>query len=319
MTLPERSLRSAIGLAGGFAKETAEWLVPQAFQSSKTYEIVVRNSLRFLTEDIAGVTGQADQAATADDYLARKAVGNFVDLAGLATLHVSPLWLLAIASDVAYGSRAYVLELAEELKREGIIDETSTIHHVDDVLAAVQQASGEAASLFDTPPLSVEQMQQTLDQTRAAASSADFHKILPQAELDRYWREMRDLTQAEEVSLLGVSGALTMHTLGKVQSASQAAFAGLQVAGGMLNRHVLGHYVDSLQALRERGFYPIVRESSAPYVEAVWKNFAGSRKTWTDEVVTGRALGSMFRKLRGWFVRDQHGDPPVEANVNNQQ
>jgi len=176
MTLPERSLRSAIGLAGGVAKETAEWLVPQAFQSSKTYEIVVRNSLRFLTEDIAGVAGQAEEPATADDYLARKAVGNFVDLAGLATLHVSPLWLLAIASDVAYGSRAYVLELAEELKREGIIDETSTIHHVDDVLAAVQQTSGEAAGLFDTPPLSVEQMQQTLDQTRAAASSADFRK-----------------------------------------------------------------------------------------------------------------------------------------------
>ena len=104
-----------------------------------------------------------------------------------------------------------------------------------------------------------------------------------------------------------------MHTLGKVQSASQAAFAGLQVAGGMFNRNVLGHYVDSLQALRERGFYPIVRESSAPYVEAVWMNFSGSRKTWTDEVVTGRALGSMFRKLRGWFVRDQSSDSPPKS------
>ena len=145
-------MRSTIGLAAGAAKETAEFLVPQAFQDSKTYEIVVRNSLRFLTQDVGGAANETEDATEVEDYLARKAVGNFVDLAGLATLHLSPLWLLAIVSDIAYGSKSYVLELADELKKKGLIDESSTIHNVDDVLEAIQNASGKAANTFDMSP-----------------------------------------------------------------------------------------------------------------------------------------------------------------------
>ena len=42
LSLPERTLRSASGVVGGALRESASLLVPQAFQSSKTYEVVVR-------------------------------------------------------------------------------------------------------------------------------------------------------------------------------------------------------------------------------------------------------------------------------------
>ena len=35
------------------------------------------------------------------DFVARKAVGNFIDMASLATLHLSPMLLLAVVGDVA--------------------------------------------------------------------------------------------------------------------------------------------------------------------------------------------------------------------------
>ncbi len=305
MTLPERAVRSTIGVAAGAAKETADFLVPTAFQSSKTYEIVVTNSLQFLTEDIGGVAGADKDEDSAEDYMARKAVGNFVDLAGLATLHVSPMWVLAIVSDVAYGSKTYVLELAEELKAKGLIDETSTIHNVDDVLDAVQNVSGETATLFDTPPLSVDQLKQSLENTRAAITSTDFRSVLPESEVKQYWQQMQEIATKENVSMLGVSGALTMHTLGKINTASQAAFTGIAVAGEMLNRNVIGHYVDSLNVLRERGFYQTVSDCSAPYVEAVWNNFSKEKDTWTEEVVSGRVGRKLFTSIRGWFVKDE--------------
>src|SRR4051812_31202170 len=112
VSLPERAARSTLALAAGAANEAATLLVPRAFQSSKTYEIVVQNSLRFLTDDIGGVKRHAEANDGDADFMARKAVGNFVDLAGMAMLHVSPLWFMAILSDVAYGSKVYVLELA---------------------------------------------------------------------------------------------------------------------------------------------------------------------------------------------------------------
>ena len=304
LSLPERTVRSTLGLAAGAARETAAFLVPQAFQSSKTYEIVVRNSLKFLTEDIGGAASRENEQQ--DDktagYVARKAVGNFVDMAGLATLHVSPLWLLAIVSDVAYGSKSFLGELAEELKRDGLIDDTSTIHHVDDVLGAIQQASGTAASAFDTPPLSVDQLRQTMDETRSAITSADYTSILPEAELKQYWDEMKQVAQKEDVSLLGVSGALTMHSLDKFTSAGRGALTTARVAGGLLNRQIIGHYADSLVAVKQRGFYETVRESSGPYVEAVWNNFSHDRETWTEEVVTGRAFQKALNGIKGWMA-----------------
>lgn len=297
LSLPERVVRSTVGLTAGAAMETAGVLIPQSFQSAKTYELVVKNSLGFLTTNIGGVESrepEADETPTNEDFMARKAVGNFVDLAGMATLHVSPVWLLAIVSDVAYGSSSYVQQLATELQEQGIIDDSSTIHHVDDVLNAIQGSSGNAASLFDTPPLSVDQLRDTLDKTRETLTEVDYTRILPESELKQYWNEMQEISVNNGVSLLGVSGALAMNTLGKLETAAKGTLTGVMVAGGLLNQHVLGHYVESLETMREQGFYETLKETSGPYVEAVWNNFAQDKPTWTEDLVTGRLA------VRGW-------------------
>lgn len=304
-TLPERLARSSIGVAAGAARESAAWLVPKAFQDSKTYELVVHNSLRFLAEDIGGVAAREPAAveASAEEFIARKAVGSFIELAGLATLHVSPVWLLAIVSDVAYGTKAYVNELAVELKKQGLIDENSTIGGIDDVLEAVRKASGDAATVFDTPPLSPEQLKESLDATRAAIASADYRRILPEAELRQYWQEMRDVATRENQSLLGVSGAVTMRTLGKVATVGRGTLTGVQVVGGLANRHVLGHYRESLATIRERGLYTTLRETAGPYITAVGHNFTGERSTWTEELLSGRILKKGAATVAGWFRR----------------
>jgi len=301
VSLPERTVRTTIGMAAGVAKEAANALVPQAFHDSKSYGLLVHNALRFLTEDIGGVEGESKRDNSAEEYLARKTVGNFVDLAGLATLHVSPMWFMAIVSDVAYGSKAYVLELAKELEAQGLIDDTSTIHHIDDVLEAVQDASGETASLFDTPPLSVDQLKDSVEKTRRAIGSADYSRVLPQSELTQYWDEMRAISEKENVSLLGVSGALTMHTLGKVSTVSHGAITSVQVVGGLFSRHVVGHYVESLKALSERGIYETLNDVSEPYVNAVWSNFARDKSTWTEEIVSGRAVTKAYDAVADWM------------------
>jgi hypothetical protein len=158
LSLPERTLRSGVGLVGGAVRESAGLLVPQAFQNSKTYSVMVRQMLDYLVEDVGGVArpAQAEVEPRTENFVARKAVGNFVEMAGLATFHISPLTILAVVSDVAYGSQTYLRELSEELKRQHVIDENSTIDHVDDLLAAVSQASSVTANAFDVPPLSVD-------------------------------------------------------------------------------------------------------------------------------------------------------------------
>jgi hypothetical protein len=311
LSLPERVVRSTVGVTAGAAREAAHALVPQAFKSSKVYELVIANSLRFLTEEVGGVEHQPrpGENANLDHYLARKAVGDFVDLAGLATLHLSPIWLFAVVSDVAYGSKTYLNELSAELRQRGLIREDSSIDRVEDLLDAIRSSTAETASLIATPPLSVAQLKESVEKIRLV----DPTTLLPQQELSAQWGEIREIATREDVSLLGVSGALTMHMLTQVGAVAEGALAGVEVAGGLFNRNVLGHYASGLQAVREHGFYPLILASSAPYRKAVWTNFAAGHETLTSQIVTGR----LFRQV--WDAARRRLKTHLPETQTNQQ
>ena len=301
VSIPERIARSSIGMVAGLTREAASYAIPTAFQSSKSYEILITNSLCFLCDRVGRIDEDAaeDGEGSDEEFLARKAIGNFVDLAGLATLHVSPLWLLAIVSDVAYGSKVYVQELGEELKKQGVVAPDSVINHVDDVLEAVQNASGGAASMFDTPPLSVEQLKQSLDETRGALASVDYKRLVPESEIQRYWGELKGIASEEDQSLVGVSGAVTMHTLGRVSTVSKVALTGVQVVGGMMSRNVLRHYANAIDEVRDRGMLAVLSESARPYITGVWNNFESERETWTEQLLKPETYTRMLTGLKG--------------------
>lgn len=320
ISLPERLVRSAVGVTAGTAKEIAEFVVPQAFQDSKSYEVMIRNSLGFLLNSVATVsestsavippsgapaptTSVSGDLATTNPmrFIARKAAGNFIDIAGLATLHVSPLLILAIVSDAAYGTKTYLNELAQELQAQGLINDSSSIHKVEDLLNAVKQASGSAASTFEQPPLSLDELYTSVVQTRQAVNDIDPRHLIPESEIRRYWDEMRSIASREQISLLGVSAAIAMETVENVKSLSQGTLTGLFVAGKIINRNIFGHYWDSLASINEQGLWNSVRKTYSPYVDLAWGNFTSSRKTWTETVLDPGRFTRLWRKIVSWF------------------
>ncbi len=323
ISLPERLVRSAVGLSAGTAREIAEFVVPQAFQDSKTYEVAIRNSLNFLLDNVGAVSGSESNrpaairvsvesnAATSTDpstanpgrFIARKAVGNFIDIAGLATLHVSPLWILAIVSDAAYGTKTYVHELAAELQKQGLIDDSSTIHKVDDLFDAVKNASGKAASNFDQPPLSLEELRSSIEQTRKALNEVDPRSLIPESEIGRFWNEMKQMAQKEDVSLLGVSGAVAMQAVESIKSVSHGTLTGLFVAGKIVNRNIFGHYATALTQIRRDGFWASVKDTYGPYIGMAWGNFTAAKKTWTEQVLHPSQFAKLWAAVRRLFGR----------------
>jgi len=305
-SLPERLVRSGVGLAGGALREAAGLLVPQSFQSSTTYNVMIRQSLNFLAEDVGGVArkrqpAEATPDAAAEQFLARKAVGNFLDMASLATLHVSPLIILAIVSDMAYGSKTYLHELAAELKAQGVIDEQSTIDKAGDLLAAVSKASSITSQAFNTPPISVTGLQQTISETRDAVAEIDPKSVIPQEEIRRLWQEMRDVADREGVDLLAVSGAVTMQSLGKIGTLGRGALSTVKVAGRLFDKHVLESYAQSLDRIRDEGLYNTLARTSQPYITAVWENFSTNRSTLTEDVLSGKLVGGAWKAVRNWL------------------
>ncbi len=303
LSLPERTLRCASGVVGGTLRESATLLVPQAFRDSKTYCVVVRQTLDFLAEGVGGVEHKEVEGAPPpiDNFVARKTVGNFLEMAGLATLHLSPMMLLAVVSDVAYGSQGYLFELAEELKRQGVIDESSTIHHVDDLFEALGDAAGTTAEVFNAPPLSMASLRETVDQTRRAVQSIEPSSVLPQSEVKRLWDDIHEIAAKEGVNPLTVSTAITLYSLDKIGVVGRGALSTATAVGTLFDRHVVDHYTDALGDIRRKGIYATLAEISGPYIEAVWKNFSADETTITEDLLSGRMVGRAWNAARRWL------------------
>ncbi len=303
LSLPERALRSASGAIAGTLRESASLLVPQAFRSSKTYSVLVQQMLDFLAEDVGGVERpqDADASSQVQGFVARKTVGNFLEMAALTTLHLSPMMLLAVVSDLAYGSRAYLKEVAGDLKRQGVIDQNSTIDGVDDLLGAVADAARTTAGTLDTPPLSLDGLKRTVEQTRTAVARIDPTKVIPQAELKRLWDEIHELATKQGVDPLAISGAVTLSCLGKIGSLGRGALSSVTAAVVLVDRHVFDHYRTALGTIREKGVYASLQETYRPYVAAVWKNFSRRKRTITERLFSGELIAQAWRAVRGRF------------------
>lgn len=319
LSLPERTLRSLSAVVAGLAGETATFLIPAAFRSSRSYSTFIQQSLDFMARDVGGVTtpsavatetpGEGIEASAlagaseADGFLARKAVGGLLEIASMSTLHLSPVTVLAIFSDVAYGSGHLLRELTAELKKQGVIAPDSTVDHVSDFVTALSDASGQTARSLDCPPINIEGLRQTIEQTRAALIRVDPSKLLPESEINRLWAEMQETADQAEVGLLDVSATMTMFAMNRLSLASRGALSTVTVVGNLFDQHVLQHYGAGLTAIRTDGLYATLDKASGPYLEAVWRNFETQRETWTEDLLSGRLVGRTWASVWGWLSR----------------
>ena len=309
LTLPERTARSASAIVGGLVNETAARLIPTAFRSSRSYTVFVQQALDMVVHDVGGVKKDGEQAPTEEESkLAQKAVGGLLDVAGAATLHLSPMTVLAVFNDIAYGSSYYLKQLSEELKREGIIDSNSSIDHVSDLVDALNRTSSKAADAMDSPPISIEGLTDTISQLREEVGKVDPAKLIPQSEVQRIWGEMEHAASKADVGLWDVSTTMTMFAMNRISLTSRGALSTINVAGNLFDQHIISHYGDALDEIGEKGLYVTLSDVSTPYLEAVWENFDEGRETWTEDLVTGKMFSNAWDSVRGWW----HGEPELE-------
>lgn len=310
LSIPERALRSATGLAAGATKEAATFLVPMAFRNSRAYKSFFGNMLDFLIDDFAGApsAGKFDTADSGEieEFVARKTVSSFLEMAGMATLHVSPLTVMAITSDVAHGSNHYLKELARELENEGIIQDSQTIQTSTDLLEAIAKSTGKTADCLSAPPLSIRGIQDTFSQIKKAALLTP--QALPSPEdLAQRWEAMRQQATTQEISLFELSSTLTLAMLKSLSVASAGALSSIRVTGNLLDRNVFEHYRLGMAEVKEMGFLPVLKRSSGPYIDAVWFNFSSDRRTLTDDVISGRLSGKAWDGIRSWISQPKSG------------
>ena len=123
LSLPERFIRSVLGLGAGVAREVGEVALPDGVRGSQLYQNLVDATLRYLIVEVGGAEGvYRDDPKLPDDFLVRRAAGNAVELLGVVAFRASPVWVLAALADVCGMGRQLIPEIVDALKAQGLLE-----------------------------------------------------------------------------------------------------------------------------------------------------------------------------------------------------
>jgi len=311
LSLPERALRSLLGSAGGAVHEATQVLVPLSIRRTRFFRSAVEKGLRFLVEDVGGVEGRfAKDAAQLD--VARAAVGNFLDTAGLVALHASPIWVLAIVSDLSHGSRTYLQRLGDELVRQGVLPEGTAVDGVEALLGRLENVSGKLAESIDQPPLSVARLRESVQAIRRELGrSEDPEQRFPKEEIERTWSAMTELAEREGRPLFEVSSAITVVSRG-LERIGRTVGASLSVGADLAYEGIFKHYLDTIGEMHREGYYASIARRAGPYLEAVRHQLSTSKESFTERLFSGR----LFSYLRArWKARRAAKKPPADGRA----
>jgi hypothetical protein len=266
-SIPERLIRSLAAVVFGGVHEGAQLLLPRFVRRSRLYEVTAKNLLRIAIEFVGGVEARApegeEERPTAGRVAVKKGVGNAVELGSIAAFGFSPLWLLAAASDVLNGSRVYLKTLETELQKAGVLAEGAHFGSVNDLLAALEGASGHSAALIDMPPLELKELRRSVAELGRDAASLPTPK-----ELAALYDGLERTARIEGRSLLEVS--------------SGVGLAFLTSARNVGRDHLVVPYREDWRPLRDEGFGAYASRVSGPYRAAVGGHFDRQRASWTE-------------------------------------
>ncbi len=265
VSFPERLVRATAAALGGTAHETAVLVLPRLVRRSRLYQVTARNLLRVMIELVGRVEDSptAEPSAGAGEIAARKVAGNIVELGSIAAFGFSPLWLIAGASDLIHGSRVYLRALEVELARAGVLARDVHFGSVDDLLKALEGASGRTALLIDIPPLELRELRRSLVELAGEA------KRLPsKRELAALYDGLVHTARVENRSLLEVSTGIGLAFLTSARSVSRD--------------ELVVPYREDWKPVADEGFAAYARRVRGPYARAVAGHLDPDVGTWTE-------------------------------------
>ena len=271
VSLPERTARAGAALTGGLVYEASEVVLPVAVRRSRLYQAIVGRLLRITIELVGGVEGvYPAQEMAVRELLARKTAGNVVELSSFLAVGWSPLWLLAGASDLVGGTKAYLRALVAELRDAGVLAEHADVATFEELLTALEGTSGVLADAIDVPPLNVPSVRTSWQELRRQASD------LPDAaDLEKIFAELQLAARQEDRSMLEVS---SMVALGAVRT-------GVKLG----NVHIFDYYRRALRTIVEEGLLTFLGRTGKPYVARAGTHFDPRATTLSERLLRRRA------------------------------
>ena len=167
--------------------------------------------MRFLIEQVGEVEGAyGSDEKLADDFLARRTVGNAVEALGIVAFRASPVWVLAALADVCGLGRHLIPEIAASLKEQGLLDADTEFTSVDQLLDGLERTSARLAQTINTPPLDVPALREEWRAIREEARSLTPERLPTGESLIGLWTELKAESARQEKSIFETSSMLAL-------------------------------------------------------------------------------------------------------------
>ena len=289
-TLPERLVRSVVGLGAGVAREVGDVALPKSVRQSRLYQNLVDTTLRFLIEQVGEVEGAYESGdALADNFLARRTVGNAIEALGIVAFRASPVWVLAALADVCGLGRHLIPEIAAALKEQQLLDADTDFSSVDQLLDGLERTSGRVAQTINTPPLDVPALREELRAIREAAQGLAPERLPTGESLIGLWSELKSEAARQEKSIFETSSMLAISAVRALPQGARwlgaSAVAGATRTGHVLAAALLEQYRATLREVQEVGYAAYATRQLRPYVRAAVSQFAPERSTLTARLL----------------------------------
>jgi hypothetical protein len=290
LSLPERLIRSTVGLGAGVAREVSEVALPDGIRRSQLYRNLVEATLHFLIEQVGGVEGVYPAGTVLpDNFLARRTAGNAIEVLGIVAFRASPVWILAALADVCGMGRQLIPELTEALKAQGLLEADAQFTTVDQMLDGLERTSTHLASAVNTPPLDVKALRAEWDALREDA------RQLPQASLPSWesisavWANLKAESVRQERSIFETSSLLAISAARSLPSGvrwlSASARVGATRTGQLFAASLLDHYRETLNEIQQVGYLTYASRQFRPYMRAAADQFSPKRRTLTQRLL----------------------------------
>ena len=300
LSLPERGLRSATALAGGLLREVGDVAIPKTIRRSQLYRNLVEATLRFLIEQVGQVKDvYPDEEKLSEDFLARRAAGNGIELLGILTFRASPVWVLAALADASGAGRFLIREITASLKAEGLLDQQAEFDTVDEMLVGLEASAGRLASTVNTPPLDVKSLRKEWNALRGDLAKIPPRQLPGAQSLRDLWKEIEQEAGRQNRTVFQISSLMAISAMKSVPEKarwlSASARSAARKTGTAVAAILLKDYRTSLKQIRETGYVRYAVEQFRPYLSAAVSQFSPRRQSLTERLI----LKATQRKARG--------------------
>lgn len=303
LSVPERLVRSVLGLGAGVAREMGEVVLPDGIRRSQLYQNLVDATLRYLIEQVGGVEGvYTADGALPDDFLARRTAGNAVEVLGIVAFRASPVWILAALADLCGMGRHLIPEIADALKAQGLLETEAEFTSVDQLLDGLERTSSRLAGTINAPPLDVAGLRTEWEALREEARGLQASSLPSRDTISHIWNQLKiesarqDTSVFETSSVMAISAARALPD--GVRWLSASALVGATRTGQIFAAALIDHYRQTLTEIREVGYLAYVNLQFRPYVRAAVDQFSPKRRTVTERLIEKLPFRRSARRRR---------------------